>query len=255
MAMWSDGGFVEFRRDARMHEHVDTSMIRKMVRCIKSRNHKDITIGNKYSVVSTCCGWVEIINDKGIEKAYCDDLFENVPNDELKTIPVREVTWQDVIDEKIPCYFWDDEYEFDDFIQLRKIGTLEKPIDDENKSFRWYNETGSKWEDYDRCKPINSAIVVVEPKKPEKKYRPFRTFDEVMEAMKVHGQWIVNKNKDYYLFVHTLNFQNERQMNETFKGYQFLDGTPFGVLIISAVNSQQCFIRQIRNICSTVSLV
>lgn len=137
-----------------------------------------------------------------------------------KFFPVIEKTWNQIIEERIPCYLINNWTDIGILMNIEKDSVL-KFYGSSNKSCRFYRD----------CKPIDSAIVIVEEKKPTIKYRPFKTFEEVIEAIKVHGQWIENKNKDYYLFIHHLNFQNNSvQMMEFFKGYKFLDDSPFGVL-------------------------
>lgn len=80
--------------------------------------------------------------------------------------------------------------------------------------------------------------VKLEPPKP--KYRPFENAEEVMEAIKEHGDWlrasdgsyaaIVNVLKDRRLFLG--EYISSCSYNYVLKeNYTFADGTPFGKLI------------------------
>lgn len=73
--------------------------------------------------------------------------------------------------------------------------------------------------------------------KPEPHYRPFKTTEEVMEAIKKHGSWLRNNGGNTYQ--HILTFGEVlirvgaavlKSYESVFKDYVFADGTPFGVM-------------------------
>ena len=137
---------------------------------------------------------------------------------EVTGVSVKKMTWDEIIDKKVPCFLIDDGNGVTDVGILKDITNI--------GNFKFMGSVGNIKEGYyRRCIPIDSAIII----QPE--YRPFKTFEEVIEAIGIHGQWLKNKRKDYYIFIHHLNLQTPAQMMEMFKGYEFLDGTPFGVFM------------------------
>lgn len=81
------------------------------------------------------------------------------------------------------------------------------------------------------------------PEKLEKKYRPFRTFEEIQKAMAIHGDWVrthwegineirritkvcLDELDDDFLY----SIEEDRTPLWCLNCYKFLDGTPFGVL-------------------------
>lgn len=74
--------------------------------------------------------------------------------------------------------------------------------------------------------------------KPEPHYRPFKSAEELTEAIKEHGDWVKWKaNGDWSLRI--MGYSSERvdftngnnfEMSEAFEEYAFADGTPFGKL-------------------------
>lgn len=79
----------------------------------------------------------------------------------------------------------------------------------------------------------------VKPEPPKPQYRPFENAEEVMEAIKEHGDWVRAKDGTYSAIVNVLKdklFLGESisscSYNYMLKGnYTFVDGTPFGKLI------------------------
>lgn len=75
--------------------------------------------------------------------------------------------------------------------------------------------------------------------KPEPHYRPFESAEEVMEAIKEHGDWVKQKANAAFVAIHA--FDNEylsvgdapggRTYQSLFYGATFVDGTPFGKLV------------------------
>lgn len=189
---------------------------------------------NSYSAWYVYEKYEEFDNITGTEyDLETDSLIEEsieIEEEEVtkKKETVIEKTWNQIIAERIPCYFWNGSF----IMQNVYLGWLDTVFENQTQKFKGSGMSFSYTAPTMYCKPIDPRIVIVEEKKPVMKYRPFKNFEEVMEAIKVHGQWIQNKNKDYYyLFIHHLNFQNNSvQMMELFKGYKFLDDSPFGVL-------------------------
>lgn len=70
--------------------------------------------------------------------------------------------------------------------------------------------------------------------KPEPRYRPFENADEVMEAIREHGDWVKNIEKGWYLPVLgvtdiTIKIQGDWYVFEqALNLFTFYDGTPFG---------------------------
>lgn len=80
--------------------------------------------------------------------------------------------------------------------------------------------------------------------KPEPHYRPFESAEEVMEAIKVHGDWVVAIANDKWRHriisyscqrvITGYNYDEHSDgelLSNAFKRYTFLDGTPFGKLV------------------------
>ena len=74
--------------------------------------------------------------------------------------------------------------------------------------------------------------------KPEPHYRPFESAEEVMEAIKEHGEWIARRlgEKRYHhirIITNTTLWlgNTEFTLREIYNGYTFSDGTPFGKLV------------------------
>lgn len=74
--------------------------------------------------------------------------------------------------------------------------------------------------------------------KPEPHYRPFESAEEVMEAIKEHGDWIKWKKNDAWNH-RILSYSTSKirysdgdiDMTTMFDEYTFADGTPFGKLV------------------------
>lgn len=54
-----------------------------MIECVDSGSNKLITVGNKYEIISETENRYTILNDKGIQKNYAKNLFENNNNDRI----------------------------------------------------------------------------------------------------------------------------------------------------------------------------
>lgn len=71
--------------------------------------------------------------------------------------------------------------------------------------------------------------------KPEPHCRPFESAEEVMEAIKEHGDWVKHDNdiERVFSFNHkTVNLTYSNILySDAFKMYSFYDGTPFGKLV------------------------
>jgi len=80
--------------------------------------------------------------------------------------------------------------------------------------------------------------------KPEVEYRPFESADEVMEAIKTHGDWVKNRFSERYVKLLEISanttwagcYATKETMqgylyDEAFNAYTFADGTPFGKLV------------------------
>lgn len=107
-----------------------------------------------------------------------------------------------------------------------------------------------------RCDDLSEWEEVIEPFwcfgkcdyriKPEPRYRPFKSAEEVMEAIKEHGDWLVfhDPKGDYYHHISAVlperkdlgeplrvrfNGGTHRIDPEDYTFYKFADGTPFGV--------------------------
>ena len=72
--------------------------------------------------------------------------------------------------------------------------------------------------------------------KPEPKYRPFKSQEECWEEMLKHQPFGWIKNNDGYIFNILAMLKTSVKLNECyknncelFKGYKFIDGTPFGM--------------------------
>lgn len=69
--------------------------------------------------------------------------------------------------------------------------------------------------------------------KPEPHYRPFESAEEMMKAIKEHGDWVKHDNdiERVFSFDHkSVNFTYSNILySDAFKMYSFYDGTPFGV--------------------------
>lgn len=73
--------------------------------------------------------------------------------------------------------------------------------------------------------------------KPEARYRPFKNAEEVMEAIKEHGDWVKRVTGSYYKITYFSKSTVELSNNLpepyccAFENYKFLDDTPFGKLV------------------------
>jgi len=74
--------------------------------------------------------------------------------------------------------------------------------------------------------------------KPESKYRPFASAEDVMEAIKEHGDWVIWKQDGvrYKLVVVGDTFitpykDDSYSFDEAMEEFTFLDGTAFGKLV------------------------
>lgn len=87
---------------------------------------------------------------------------------------------------------------------------------------------------------INQADFTCYPDKyrikPEPKYRPFKSQEECWEEMLKHQPFGWIKNNDGYIFNILAMLKTSVKLNECyknncelFKGYKFIDGTPFGI--------------------------
>ena len=87
---------------------------------------------------------------------------------------------------------------------------------------------------------INQADFTCYPDKyrikPEQKYRPFKTQEECLNEMLKHQPFGWIKNNDGYIFNILAMLKTSVKLNECyknncelFKGYKFIDGTPFGI--------------------------
>lgn len=146
----------------------------------------------------------------------------------VRTVPVREMTWEEAAKSKIPCYFW-----------MKKkggysVGRLTKYERNHIGGLPFYG-LKTFW---DSCRPIDSAIVIVEPPEPEPRYRPFKTLEEFMKAVKDHGDWIDCHSADgffrrvttFQITVTGLVYVNGFDITSQYvERWTFLDGTPFGV--------------------------
>jgi len=70
---------------------------------------------------------------------------------------------------------------------------------------------------------------------PQPKYRPFANAEEVMEAIKEHGDWVKNKKGCYLkILIIAKNIEfggNIMEYSDVLQeGWTFADGTPFGKL-------------------------
>ena len=66
--------------------------------------------------------------------------------------------------------------------------------------------------------------------KPEQKYRPFETKEELWNEMLKHQPfgWVINENEDYLCFLY-INQYEDKGFSSMFATYKFTDGTPFGI--------------------------
>lgn len=83
--------------------------------------------------------------------------------------------------------------------------------------------------------------------KPESHYRPFESTEEVMEAIKEHGDWVVAIANDKWKH-RIISYSGQRVitgynydehsdgelLSKAFENYIFADGTPFGKLVEEA---------------------
>jgi hypothetical protein len=75
-----------------------------------------------------------------------------------KTIPIRYMTWEEIIEEHIPCYFWNFEFENDNIGFHRK--NFIPGSDEMSRKFKKQYDCGVS--DYHHSKPVDSSIIVVE---------------------------------------------------------------------------------------------
>ena len=78
---------------------------------------------------------------------------------------------------------------------------------------------------------LNATKIVLEKKKKEPTYRPFKDKDECWAEMQKHQPWGVIKDDNRYVLTieisdNTANFMTYKDM---FENCTFTDGTPFGI--------------------------
>lgn len=151
------------------------------------------------------------------------------PENAGRTVPVREMTWEEAAKCELPCYLW-----------MKKkgkysLGRLTKYERNHPGGLPFYG-LNAYW---DSCKPVDSAIVIVDPPEPaQPKYRPFETFEELMKAVKEHGDWVdchceegfFRKIITFQITAGGLKYVNGFNLASDYaEKWTFLDGTPFGV--------------------------
>lgn len=150
----------------------------------------------------------------------------------VRTVPVKEMTWEEAAKCALPCYLW-----MKNKRGRYSVGLLKGYERGSLGGLPFYG-LSAYW---DSCKPIDSAIIIVDPPEPaQPEYRPFKTFEELMEAVKEHGDWVDCHSEDgFFRKVSTfqitaggLRYVNGFNLASDDAGkWTFLDGTPFGVPI------------------------
>lgn len=103
----------------------------------------------------------------------------------------------------------------------------------DGKDIEIYNKTSNRWDSIPS--PNWNCFLECDYRiKPEPRYRPFKNAEEVMEAIKEHGDWVKHDNdiERVFSFNHeTVNLTYSNVLySDAFKMYSFYDGTPFGKL-------------------------
>ncbi|MCQ2058694.1 MAG: hypothetical protein MJY71_02555 [Bacteroidaceae bacterium] len=79
----------------------------------------------------------------------------------------------------------------------------------------------------------------IKPEPPNPQYRPFESVEEVMEAIKEHGNWLRSIKEGYGVYNQIYSFDNsgivtyacDASYDWALKIFVWADGTPFGKLI------------------------
>jgi len=150
----------------------------------------------------------------------------------VRTVPVKEMTWEEAAKCALPCYLW-----MKNKRGRYSVGLLKGYERGSLGGLPFYG-LSAYW---DSCKPIDSAIIIVDPPEPaQPEYRPFKTFEELMEAVKEHGDWVdchceegfFRKIITFQITAGGLRYVNGFNLASDDAGkWTFLDGTPFGVPI------------------------
>lgn len=112
----------------------------------------------------------------------------------------------------------------------KEIEIASRNSNEHEREWRHINEPVWDWLNY---------IYRVKPEPPKPQYRPFENADEVMQAIKEHGEWVRGIDQDYRGF-HQIISVHDRGIDTyacntsydwALKIFEWVDGTPFGKLI------------------------
>lgn len=129
------------------------------------------------------------------------------------------------------CMFADSLGELRAYVECDYTEDVLKGIEGEHEEERFISEQGSGWH----------LAYLIEPPA-EKKYKPFESVEEAMKAIKAHGGWVKDSERNRTLLVHA--YENNDKGRNLMVGFSWAsledlyeifvfadDGSPCGVLV------------------------